>query len=104
MIFRELEELDIPYIVCLATIQVTEAIDMHSYDYFITIKTNDFKRLNYVDRKGFRATHSNRIDTFERNLLGSEIRYFNRNKSKFTKVVHNNYGKIYELNNKPFKK
>ncbi len=68
-------------------------IDMYSRDYFILIHQKD---LCQFPKKTFTVTSITK-QIYERELNISEIEEFKTITDRFNKVIHNQYGRIYEL-------
>lgn len=90
-----------------------KSVEENSRAYFIIVHESD---LNDVVIDGKISEHSKEInkfifyrtdeypDVFERDLSDDDIVEFKEYMSKFVKVKHNKYGRVYELKNNSFKK
>lgn len=77
----------------------SESISDSSKDYFLMVQKQDLK-----DLKGRVFNQSNDyVNVFLHDLSVSEIQEFKQNMDKFVKVIHNKFGRIYELKNNSFK-
>ncbi len=78
-----------------------QLFDYSSTDYFVIVSSFDV--VKYKKTHNFKRSKTYR-HLMEINLTTEEIQTFKDNTDKFKKVLQNNYGKIYELKNKSFKK
>lgn len=98
MIFDILNEKGICYAVCVSiTTFIMESVSGGGRQYFILILAKD-------KIKGFRFKPSEFKGCCEKELNRSEIKAFKDMQDKFTKIIHNKDGRVYELINNSFKK
>ena len=74
-------------------------IDENSRDYFLIVHKQDLKD---PKKMGFKRTNDY-ANVYERDLSINEITEFKANQEKFVKVLHNQFGRVYELKNNSFK-
>jgi hypothetical protein len=74
------------------------SIEENRSDYFVIVSDIDAKKLgvNFHRTSGYK-------NVYERDLSDSEILEFKKIQDKFIKVLHNNYGRVYELKDNSFK-
>lgn len=99
-VFDILFENEICFAVCVASSKfINREVAAFAKDYFIIINKCDeerVKELTFYPSEGYKQV-------CQRSLSEDEIRVFRRNKGKFVKVLHNEYGRIYELKGQSFK-
>jgi hypothetical protein len=98
--FEILFESGICFAVCVASSKfINREVSAFSKDYFVIINKCDeelVKELTFYPTEGYKQV-------CQRSLSEDEIKIFRRNKVKFIKVIHNEYGRIYELKEWSFK-
>lgn len=99
-VFDVLFENEICFAVCVATSKfINRDVAAFAKDYFIIINKCDeerVKELTFYPAEGYKQICL-------RSLSEDEIRAFRKNKDKFNKVIHNEYGRVYELKGWSFK-
>ena len=99
-VFEILFESGICFAVCIASSKfINREISAFSKDYFVIINKCDeerVKELTFYPAEGYKQICL-------RSLSEDEIRIFRRNKDKFVKILHNEHGQVYELEQQPFK-
>ena len=99
-VFNALLESRVRFAVCVAFNSfINREVAAFSKDYFIIINKCDAKRgkeLTFYATEGYKQV-------CERNLSADEIGIFKENINKFTKVRHNEHGRVYELKGQSFK-
>ena len=99
-VFSTLSECGVCFAVCVASSSfINREVAAFSKDYFVIINKRDAKRVNEFT---FYPTETYK-QVCERNLSADEIRIFKENINKFTKVRHNEHGRVYELKGQSFK-
>ena len=99
-VFNALLESRVRFAVCVAFNSfINREVAAFSKDYFVIINKCDAKR---VKEHTFYATEGYK-QVCERNLSADEIGIFKENINKFTKVRHNEHGRVYELKGQSFK-
>ena len=99
-VFNALLESRVRFAVCVAFNSfINREVAAFSKDYFIIINKCDAKRVKELT---FYATEGYK-QVCERNLSADEIGIFKENINKFTKVRHNEHGRVYELKGQSFK-
>ena len=100
LVFDTLFESCVCFAVCVASNSfINREVAAFSKDYFVIINKRDAKRVNeftFYPTEGYKQV-------CERNLSADEIGIFKENINKFTKVRHNEYGRVYELKGQSFK-
>ena len=98
--------------VSIRTLKI-KSVEENSRAYFIIIHESD---LNDIVINGKTSEHSKEIngfifyrtdeypDVFDRYLSDDDIVEFKEHMSKFVKIKHNKFGRVYELKNNSFKK
>jgi len=100
LVFDTLFESCVCFAVCVASNSfISREVAAFSKDYFVIINKRDAKRVNEFT---FYPTETYK-QVCERNLSADEIRIFKENINKFTKVRHNEHGRVYELKGQSFK-
>lgn len=101
-IFETLNEKGICYAVGVALVEFkSKGAGLCDRDYYIIAATKDKKQLRGLK---FYDSQDTSYDVIERGLNAEEIRLFKDNKNDFTKVKHDENGRVYELKNNSFKK
>jgi hypothetical protein len=89
------------FAVCIASSKfINREISAFSKDFFVIINKCDeerVKELTFYQAEGYKQI-------CQRSLSEDEIRVFRKNKDKFVKILHNEYGRVYELKQLSFKK
>jgi len=99
-VFTALFENGVCFAVCVAFNSfINREVAAFSKDYFVIINKCDAKRVKELT---FYATEGYK-QVCERNLSADEIGIFKENINKFTKVWHNEHGRVYELKGRSFK-
>jgi hypothetical protein len=99
-VFNALLESRVRFAVCVAFNSfINREVAAFSKDYFVIINKCDAKRVKELT---FYATEGYK-QVCERNLSADEIGIFKENINKFTKVRHNEHGRVYELKGQSFK-
>jgi hypothetical protein len=99
-VFNALLESRVCFAVCVAFNSfINWEVAAFSKDYFVIINKCDAKRVKELT---FYATEGYK-QVCERNLSADEIGIFKENINKFTKVRHNEHGRVYELKGQSFK-
>ena len=99
-VFSTLSECGVCFAVCVASSSfINREVAAFSKDYFVIINKCDAKRVKELT---FYATEGYK-QVCERNLSADEIGIFKENINKFTKVRHNEHGRVYELKGQSFK-
>ena len=99
-VFNALLESRVRFAVCVALNSfINREVAAFSKDYFVIINKCDAKRVKELT---FYATEGYK-QVCERNLSADEIGIFKENINKFTKVRHNEHGRVYELKGQSFK-
>jgi hypothetical protein len=99
-VFNALVENRVCFAVCVAFNSfINREVAAFSKDYFVIINKCDAKRVKELT---FYATEGYK-QVCERNLSADEIGIFKENINKFTKVRHNEHGRVYELKGQSFK-
>ena len=99
-VFNALLESRVRFAVCVAFNSfINREVAAFSKDYFVIINKCDAKRVKELT---FYATEGYK-QVCERNLSADEIGIFKKNINKFTKVRHNEHGRVYELKGQSFK-
>jgi len=99
-VFNTLVESRVRFAVCVAFNSfINREVAAFSKDYFVIINKCDAKRVKELT---FYATEGYK-QVCERNLSADEIGIFKENINKFTKVRHNEHGRVYELKGQSFK-
>ena len=99
-VFNALLESRVRFAVCVAFNSfINREVAAFSKDYFVIINKCDAKRIKELT---FYATEGYK-QVCERNLSADEIGIFKENINKFTKVRHNEHGRVYELKGQSFK-
>ena len=94
-LINELDNLGICYAVGVAQFNPkSNEIEASSKDYHVIISISDSKKIKgyYLKQSGDKKINTMSIDMDEDSIL-----FFKKNQSKYTKVVHNKYGRIYEI-------
>ena len=96
-IFEKLLMHNICYAVCVSLNSFKlNSIDEYSRDYFLVSSMDDY---TVTHKLGFIVNKN--IPQYE--LSGSEVQEFKNLQNRFTKVIHNNDGRVYELKDNSFK-
>ena len=99
-VIEVLLESGICFAVCVASSKfINREVVAFSKDYFVIINKCDEERvkvLTFYPAEGYKQICL-------RSLSEDEIRVFRKNKNKFNKVIHNEYGRVYELKGWSFK-
>jgi hypothetical protein len=123
-IFKALEELQIPYAVCVNIIRAKGVADMLIPDYFISCAIQDWptikglkqtveqatKRFHAVSEANALGLHTgvmigrNNKKVAEWDMSEEDIYYFKDNQDKFVKVVHTADGRVFEQKSVSLKK
>ena len=99
-VFSTLSECGVCFAVCVASNSfISREVDAFSKDFFVIINKCDAKRVKELT---FYPTERYK-QVCERNLSADEIGIFKENINKFTKVRHNEHGRVYELKGQSFK-
>jgi len=99
-VFNALLESRVRFAVCVAFNSfINREVAAFSKDYFVIINKCDAKRVKELT---FYATEGYK-QVCERNLSADEIGIFKENINKFTKIRHNEHGRVYELKGQSFK-
>ncbi len=100
-VFDELFEKDVCFAVCAASSRfINEEIGWFSTDYFVIVHRSE---LYVIEGFTFYQTDEYR-QVYERKLSATDIEAFKMlHLNKFVKIMHNAYGRVYELRDKPFK-
>jgi hypothetical protein len=100
-IFERLDERGIAYAVVVSRFTMRADIDRYINDYCIVIDGFDY---NHLGLKSFRRS-DDYVNVYERNLSPAEVRWWKENKlDQMEKVIHNQYGRVYEIQGKSFRK
>lgn len=99
-VFEILFESGICFAVCVATSKfINPKVATFAKDYFIIINKSDEERVKeftFYPAEGYKQI-------CQRNLSENEIGIFRKNKDKFVKILHSEYGKVFELRGCSFK-
>ena len=94
-IFQSLFEKKICFAVCVSLNSARlKSLDEYSRDYFIISSMDDYAA---TYKLGFRVSEKSYMKLPQYELSSNEILEFKTLQDKFTKVIHNNDGRVYEL-------
>jgi hypothetical protein len=96
-LFELLDGKNIPYAVIVSKISYKFDKDFHSLDYWVIAPLKAFSEL-----RGTRFTPAKKR-IVEADLRKDEVSWFRLNCSRFTKVVDNEHGRVYEIPERSFK-
>ena len=108
---EDLLEANINFAVCANVVTAKAVPDMHSLDYFIVVNVKDKQRLEKIgiiiskDRESVETTSSRIISRNVRDITihEADLLKFNEKKDLFHKVLHNEFGKVWEIKQKSFR-
>ena len=102
-IFEYLTAKSICFSVCVSTKEANNvSLTGNSRDYFITVKKSDIKPK--IKDKWLFKNVSDRPNVLIRDMTGHEEHEFKEISDKFTKVIHDKDGRVYELKSESFKR
>ena len=112
-IFKVLFEKEICFAVnvSIRTFKI-KSVEENSRDYFIIVHESDLNDIIINGEISKKSKEINKFifyrtdeypDVFERDLSEHDIIEFKKHMNKFTKVMHNKFGRVYELKGNSFK-